>query len=79
MDSIVSQTNTLWDALASVPDHPRAEGKRYPLASLLLISIAAMLAGWRYQLGIVRWGRGLNRDALTAVGIKKDRVPAPSV
>ena len=57
--------------------HPRqggntsgqAEGKRYPLASLLLIAIAAILAGRRDQLSIVRWGRrsGLfNADNLIA-------------
>ena len=52
-----SDTISLWKALQAVPDHRRAEGKRYPLVSLLLIAIAAMLAGRRDQLGIVRWGR----------------------
>lgn len=69
----------LWEALGSVPDHRRAEGKRYPLASLLLIAIAAMLAGRRDQLGIVRWGRKLNAATLAAIGINRSRVPAPSV
>jgi hypothetical protein len=64
MDSDTARTISLWDALASVPDHRRAEGKRYPLASLLLIAIAAMLAGRRDQLGIVRWGRRLSRETL---------------
>ena len=45
MASDPTQTSSLWDALASVRDHRRAEGRRYPLASLLLIAIAAMLAG----------------------------------
>jgi hypothetical protein len=79
MDSDTARTISLWDALASVPDHRRAEGKRYPLASLLLIAIAAMLAGRRDQLGIVRWGRRLSRETLLAIGIERDRVPAPSV
>lgn len=69
----------LWEALCLVPDHRRAEGKRYPLASLLLIAIAAMLAGRRDQLGIVRWGRRLSAETLAALGIKRPRVPAPSV
>jgi len=73
------QTSSLWDALAPVQDHRRAAGKRYPLASLLWIAIAAMLAGRRDQLGIVRWGQRLNHDALKAIGIGRDRVPAPSV
>jgi hypothetical protein len=75
----VTHTISLWDALASVPDHRRAAGKRYPLAGLLLIAIAAMLAGRRDQPGIVRWGRRLNQETLKAIGIGRDRVPAPSV
>ena len=79
MVSSAMPTSSLWDALGSVPDHRRAEGKRYPLASLLLIAIAAMLAGRRDQLGIVRWGRRLTRETLMAIGISRERVPAPSV
>lgn len=79
MDLTATQTISLWDALASVPDHRRAAGKRYPLASLLLIALAAMLAGRHDQLGIVRWGRRLQRETLAAIGIDRDRVPAPSV
>lgn len=79
MGSATKQSSSLWDVLASVPDHRRAEGKRYPLASLLLIAIAAMLAGRRDQLGIVRWGRRLKHETLKAIGIGRDRVPAPSV
>ena len=70
---------SLWHALASMPDHRRAEGKRYPLASLLLIAVAAMLSGRRDQLGIVRWGRRLSRDTLASIGISRARVPAPSI
>jgi hypothetical protein len=69
----------LWEVLNAVPDHRRAEGKRYPLAGLLLITLAAFLAGKRDQLGIVRWGRRLSRQALETVGIMRGRVPAPSV
>jgi hypothetical protein len=79
MDPTTTQTSSLWESLVSVPDHRRAAGKRYPLASLLLIALAAMLAGRRDQLGIVRWGRRLNRETLTAIGIGRARVPAPSV
>ena len=79
MNSDVARTSNLWDALASVPDHRRPAGKRYPLASLLLVAIAAMLAGRRDQLGIVRWGRRLTHDTLKSIGIHRARVPAPSV
>jgi hypothetical protein len=73
MDSKATETRSLWDALASVPDHRRAKGKRYPLASLLLIAIAAMLAGRRDQLGIIRWGRRLTWETLLAIGINRER------
>jgi predicted transposase YbfD/YdcC len=79
MDLVATQTGGLWQVLSSVPDHRRPEGRRYPLASLLLIAIAAMLAGRRDQLGIVRWGRRLSQKTLAAIGISRARVPAPSV
>jgi hypothetical protein len=65
--------------LAMVPDHRRPEGKRYPLASLLLIAVAAFLSGRRDQMGIVRWGKRLSREALASIGIDRGRVPVPSV
>jgi DDE_Tnp_1-associated/Transposase DDE domain len=79
MPLALGEAGGLWQALASVPDHRRSAGKRYPLASLLLISVAALLSGRRDQLGIVRWGRRLSREALQAIGISRNRVPAPSV
>src|SRR3954462_103878 len=69
----------LWEVFSVVPDHRRAEGKRYTLAGLLMIALAAMLAGRSDQLGIVRWGRKLSREALAELGMLRGRVPAPSV
>lgn len=79
MSSVPGLIGSLWDALAAVPDHRRAAGRRYPLAGLLLIAVAGFLAGRRDQLGIVRWGRRLGADGLASVGITRGRVPAPSV
>ena len=79
MSLISGAAPSLWEALGSVPDHRRSAGRRYPLARLLLIAVAAMLSGRRDQLGIVRWGRRLRREALEAIGIHRNRVPAPSV
>jgi len=45
MVSNATQTSSLWGALALVPDHRCAAGKRYPFPGLPLIAIAAMLAG----------------------------------
>jgi hypothetical protein len=71
MSCVTGDVGSLWEARASVPDHRRAVGKRYPLASLLLIAVAALLSGRRDQLGIVRWGRKLTADA---AGEHRDRV-----
>ena len=58
MTLIPGAANRPWEAPASVPDHRRSAGRRYPLASLLLVAEAAMLSGRRAPLGIVRWGGG---------------------
>jgi len=79
MASGTDGASSLWEALALVRDHRRAAGKRYPLAGLLLIAVAALLAGRRDQLGIVRWGRQLSPQALASLGLTRGRVPAPSV
>lgn len=52
MSSITGEASSLWQAPASVPDHRRDAGERYPLASLLLIAIAALLSGRRDQLAV---------------------------
>ena len=79
MSLAVEAGGSLWEALASVPDHRRSAGKRYPLSGLLLIAVAALLSGRRGQLGIVRWGRRLSEATLASIGITRARVPAPSV
>lgn len=79
MSATVEGGISLWEALGRVRDHRRGEGKRYPLAGLLLIAVASFLAGRRTQLGIVRWGRQLSLEALASLGITRGRVPAPSV
>ncbi len=66
-------------ALAGVRAHRPCAGRRYPLRGLLLIAVAAMLAGRQDQLGIVWWGRRLSPEALASLGITRGRVPAPSV
>ena len=35
----------LWEALEGLPDHRTRKGRRYPLASIVGISLAAMLSG----------------------------------
>ncbi|HJW79217.1 MAG TPA: transposase family protein, partial [Beijerinckiaceae bacterium] len=41
----LSPGRTLWEALGDIPDRRGAKGRRYPLRSVLTLSLAAMLAG----------------------------------
>lgn len=57
MSVATEEVGSLWAALSGVREHRRCADRRYPLRGLLLIAVAAMLAGRRDQLGVVRWGR----------------------
>lgn len=65
----------LWAVLGEIPDRRGLKGRRYPLRSLLGISIAAMLAGANDLRAIFRWGRRLRPDALAAFGITNGKAP----
>src|SRR3982750_1550822 len=69
----LSPGRTLWEALGDIPDRRGAKGRRYPLRSVLTLSLAAMLAGGNDLCSIFRWGRRLAPGALYLLGPK----PAP--
>ena len=70
-------TSTLFSALQSIPDHRTRKGRRFSLAAILAISIAAMLSGANDLIAIFRWGRRLSPKALQALGVDKKRRRAP--
>lgn len=70
-------TGTLFAALESIPDHRTRKGRRFPLAAILAISLAAMLSGANDLMAIFRWGRRLSPIALQALGVDKKRRKAP--
>lgn len=72
-----TNTTTLFEALSSIPDHRTRKGRRYPLAAILAITIAAMLSGANDLRAVFRWGRRLSPKALQALGIDKKRKKAP--
>ena len=67
--------STLWEALEGLPDHRTRKGRRYPLASIIGISLAAMLSGANDLRAIFRWGRRLTPKGLEAFGITRRRAP----
>ena len=70
-------TTTLFDALSAIPDHRTMKGRRFPLATILTIALAAMLSGADDLMAIFRWGRRLSPQALQALGASKKRKKAP--
>ena len=66
---------TLWAALEELPDHRTRKGRRYSLASIVGISLAAMLSGANDLLAIHRWGKRLTPKGLEAFGITRGRTP----
>ena len=65
----------LWERLETIEDHRTAKGRRYRLASILGISLAAMLSGANDLRAIFRFGRRLAPKALQAFGITRRRAP----
>lgn len=66
---------SLWDALNEVPDRRGRKGRQIPLASLLGLSIAAMLSGADSLIAIFRWGRRLRPEALRVLGFDQGIAP----
>lgn len=65
----------LWDRLEQVPDHRTLKGRRYSLAAIVGISLAATLSGANDLKAIFRWGRRLTPNGLAAFGIGHSRAP----
>jgi DDE family transposase len=65
----------LWDQLERLPDHRTLKGRRYSLAAIVGISLAAMLSGANDLMAIFRWGRRLTPKGLAAFGIGHGRAP----
>lgn len=67
---------TLWSTLEALPDRRTRKGWRYPLASIVGLSFAAMLSGANDLLSICRWGKRLTPKALEMLGSIADARPA---
>lgn len=68
---------TLWLALAGMLDRRTRKGRRYPLASIIVITLCAMLSGANDLRAVFRWGRRLSPKALQALGVDPKRRKAP--
>lgn len=62
---------TLWDALGEIPDRRGRKGRQYPLPSVLVLALSAMLSGANDLMAIFRWGRRLPGEALYLLGLER--------
>jgi hypothetical protein len=76
---------TLWTALEGMPDRRTRKGRRYSLASIVMLSLSAMLSGANDLVAIYRWGRRLTpkalahlRDAVLTLIRKRRLKPKPA-
>ena len=65
--------------LAEVPDPRQPRGRRHPLAAILALSCAAMLAGCDSLLAIAEWGRDAHGGAPLAARLGFTRAQTPCV
>ncbi len=63
-----ARSQYLLDLLAQVPDPRKRRGRRYPLAGLLAIAIAAVIAGSRSFAAIGQWASDAGPEVLAALG-----------
>ena len=62
-------------AFAQVPDPRRRQGTRYPLAAILSLAVAAILANHRSLLAIAEWGAAQSDAIKRALGFPTARTP----
>lgn len=65
-------------AFAAVPDPRRTASVQYPVAAVLALAVAALLANHRSVLAIAEWGARQDPILLTALGFPTARTPCQS-
>ena len=63
-----ARSQYLLDLLAQVPDPRKRRGRRHPLAGLLAVGIAAVIAGSRSFAAIGQWAADAGPDVLAGLG-----------
>ncbi|MGZ3581895.1 MAG: transposase family protein [Ktedonobacterales bacterium] len=69
---------SLLHAFAQVPDPRGARGRRHPLAAILALAVAAMLADARSLYAIAQWGRLQSGETVRALGFTREKTPTVS-
>lgn len=67
----VPEPPSLLDALATIPDHRRAAGRRHPLPAVLAFVCCGVLCGNTSLLAIAEWGRAHETWCCAAFGFRR--------
>lgn len=76
MDSTTVSRKTLLDYLATVPDFRRAEGKRYQLSALLVMSIMAIMSRCFGYREIARFLKANQSALVETFQLKRNKMPS---
>ena len=71
-----AQIPSLYDALCTVPDFRRGQGRRYPLAAILALGTAATLCGYKSYGAMAEWGTNYGSQLAKELGFKKGKTPS---
>jgi hypothetical protein len=71
----MSQSSSLYEAFADVPDPREASGRRHPLQAILALTSVAMLSGARSLYAIAQFGRDRGKEFARALGFTRDVPP----
>ena len=78
MEKLVqTESQTLLEALALVPDNRKRRGRRHPLSAILTMSVCAMLCGARSLYAIAQWGRE-HSELTETLGFTRTHTPCVS-
>ena len=67
---------SLAQALADIPDFRQAQGRRYELQPVLLLSGVAMMCGCTSQAAIADWAKNYGHHWLDTLGLRRGRGPS---
>ena len=67
---------SLWDYLLKVADFRKNQGKRYQLASILVLGIVATLCGYKSYGAMAEWGENYGAELAKKLGMKNGKTPS---
>ena len=68
IDADRSEMRSLYEELASIPDHRRAQGRKHSIATVLAVHILATLSNMRGPVAAAEYARSLDQEELQSIG-----------